>query len=472
MTPHSSGKRKHDIGDHDAVLKEHKFPSPGDSAGPSRVRRKQQEEEEKKKRRDLRPAVAVLCGPPGSGKSTFALEVVEKSSGGGGGGGGGGGSGSGRQWSRVCQDVINSGARGTRQQCVKAMITHLSEGKSVLVDRCHVTPDQRRDFLEAARTCPGGVASVYAVVFRNPLPLLIERIKNRVGHEGGLDGWTGEKVTARMYSTMQKCGLPAITEGFDEICVINSDSSRTHALNKLLLLEERATVPVRQKVEKEEKRGNVFQMMMNAAKANVSRAEKIRKLDDNDDEKQLVFSESDTRKPFLNTLHRIARNPESFREQHPELILNGQESCLMIRDKYPKSKYHFLVVARDANLLEPKRLTPQHVDLLKEMKHLAMKGIASWCGEVQTETVFEFGFHSVPSMPQLHMHVLSSDFDSPCMKTKKHFNSFNTEYFMKYDDVLSELERGKSLDYSIGEMKELLKIDAGWKEHKAKRNNV
>ena len=31
---------------------------------------------------------------------------------------------------------------------------------------------------------------------------------------------------------------------------------------------------------------------------------------------------------------------------------------------------------------------------------------------------------------QLHMHVISQDFDSPSLKTKKHWNSFTTEYFV------------------------------------------
>ena len=30
----------------------------------------------------------------------------------------------------------------------------------------------------------------------------------------------------------------------------------------------------------------------------------------------------------------------------------------------------------------------------------------------------------------LHMHVISQDFNSPCLKTKKHWNSFTTSYFV------------------------------------------
>ena len=30
----------------------------------------------------------------------------------------------------------------------------------------------------------------------------------------------------------------------------------------------------------------------------------------------------------------------------------------------------------------------------------------------------------------VHLHVISQDFNSPCLKTKKHWNSFTTEYFI------------------------------------------
>ena len=35
------------------------------------------------------------------------------------------------------------------------------------------------------------------------------------------------------------------------------------------------------------------------------------------------------------------------------------------------------------------------------------------------------------STSHVHLHVISQDFDSPCLKNKKHWNSFNTEYFLE-----------------------------------------
>ena len=53
------------------------------------------------------------------------------------------------------------------------------------------------------------------------------------------------------------------------------------------------------------------------------------------------------------------------------------------------------------------------------------------------EIEFRCGFHAIPSMAQVHMHVISQDFISPCLKTKRHWNSFNTPYFVDAAIVLN-----------------------------------
>uniref|UniRef100_A0A3Q3IWW8 C2H2-type domain-containing protein n=1 Tax=Monopterus albus TaxID=43700 RepID=A0A3Q3IWW8_MONAL len=53
---------------------------------------------------------------------------------------------------------------------------------------------------------------------------------------------------------------------------------------------------------------------------------------------------------------------------------------------------------------------------------------------------FRTGFHAIPSMSHVHLHVISQDFDSPCLKNKKHWNSFTTDYFIESHDVIQMLE--------------------------------
>lgn len=39
------------------------------------------------------------------------------------------------------------------------------------------------------------------------------------------------------------------------------------------------------------------------------------------------------------------------------------------------------------------------------------------------------------------MHVISKDFNSPALKHKKHWNSFNTDFLMHPSDVIKDLEK-------------------------------
>lgn len=45
---------------------------------------------------------------------------------------------------------------------------------------------------------------------------------------------------------------------------------------------------------------------------------------------------------------------------------------------------------------------------------------------------FQVGYHAEPSMQQLHLHVISTDFNSPTLKTKRHWNSFHTKLFIPH----------------------------------------
>ena len=48
----------------------------------------------------------------------------------------------------------------------------------------------------------------------------------------------------------------------------------------------------------------------------------------------------------------------------------------------------------------------------------------------------------MPSVPQLHLHVISRDFDSPTLKKPKHWKSFNSVAFVAGARVLADLKAG------------------------------
>lgn len=95
----------------------------------------------------------------------------------------------------------------------------------------------------------------------------------------------------------------------------------------------------------------------------------------------------------------------------------------------------------------PKQLTRDHIKLLEEMKLLAVNVIETTGHPVDE---FNIGFHAAPSMDRLHMHVISKDFHSPCLKTKQHWNTFNTKYFLstecKSESVIFSTKPVKSLN--------------------------
>lgn len=65
--------------------------------------------------------------------------------------------------------------------------------------------------------------------------------------------------------------------------------------------------------------------------------------------------------------------------------------------------------------------------MLREMEQLA-RNVVEFDGCAFDE--FKIGYHAKPSMQRLHLHVISRDFHSPWLKTKKHWNSFNSPFLL------------------------------------------
>lgn len=65
------------------------------------------------------------------------------------------------------------------------------------------------------------------------------------------------------------------------------------------------------------------------------------------------------------------------------------------------------------------------------------------------------GFHAVPSMEHVHLHVISSDLYSPNLKNKKHYNSFHPKlgFFLHLDEVMSWFEAEPSYFSRMSQLK-------------------
>jgi len=148
----------------------------------------------------------------------------------------------------------------------------------------------------------------------------------------------------------------------------------------------------------------------------------------------------------VNVLARYARLPDPATALPPNDYLTSDEQTLTIFDKYPKSRYHFLILPRLPFLVSGRALHPEAPldnirSLLGSATHSAevLKALRNACKEV-TEMIrdemektygriwgVQAGFHAQESKRHVHLHVMSDDFDSPALKKKRHWNSFRAD---------------------------------------------
>ncbi|XP_073716717.1 aprataxin isoform X2 [Misgurnus anguillicaudatus] len=140
--------------------------------------------------------------------------------------------------------------------------------------------------------------------------------------------------------------------------------------------------------------------------------------------------------------------------QDPKMQVYKDDRVVVIKDKYPKARYHWLVLPWDS-ISSLKVLRSEHCDLLKHMQKVGEKMVQQ--SPDAQKLRFRLGYHAIPSMSHVHLHVISQDFDSPCLKNKKHWNSFTTEYFIESQDVIAMLEADGKVTVKEG-TSELLKL--------------
>eukprot|EP00439_Symbiodinium_sp_Y106_P032626 s5561_g3.t3 len=119
-------------------------------------------------------------------------------------------------------------------------------------------------------------------------------------------------------------------------------------------------------------------------------------------------------------------------------VLHSTEEFVTIYDGYPKAAVHLLVLPRlrVAGLAQVKEV---HLPMIRRLA-----AYVAWIMEIldKSGAGWMHGIHAVPSLRQLHVHLLTLDMNTPAMKNAKHFNSFRPPFLVSLDEVLSTLERG------------------------------
>ncbi|XP_009376416.2 transcription factor bHLH140 [Pyrus x bretschneideri] len=137
---------------------------------------------------------------------------------------------------------------------------------------------------------------------------------------------------------------------------------------------------------------------------------------------------------WAQALYNTAMHPE----KHKDAVLEISDDVVVLNDLYPKAKRHVLVVARCEGLDRLSDVHKEHLPLLRTMHEVGLKWVEKFLHD-DSSLVFRLGYHLDPSMRQLHLHVISQDFDSTYLKNKKHWNSFNTAFFRDSMDVVEEV---------------------------------
>ncbi|WEW61265.1 aprataxin-like protein [Emydomyces testavorans] len=153
-------------------------------------------------------------------------------------------------------------------------------------------------------------------------------------------------------------------------------------------------------------------------------------------------------------------------ESSPGVIYHTDD-FVAITDLYPKSSLHILLLPRDwsksrlhpfeafedAEFLAKVQTETKKLQKIAASELRRMYGKSSLSETARSEAMdadpppdelppgrdwekeIMCGVHAHPSMNHLHIHVLSKDRYSPCLKHRKHYNSFATPFFVPIDDL-------------------------------------
>ncbi|OTA99648.1 hypothetical protein M426DRAFT_324968 [Hypoxylon sp. CI-4A] len=149
-------------------------------------------------------------------------------------------------------------------------------------------------------------------------------------------------------------------------------------------------------------------------------------------------------------------------------VIYHSDDFVAINDLYPKSSVHTLLLPRSPrSLLHPfdafedaaflssvqaetaklKRLVAKELQrrygqysAQERQREAVLNGTLDWPEDQALpegrdwEGELLVGIHAHPSMNDLHVHVLAPDMESPCMRHRKHYNSFTTPFLVDVAD--------------------------------------
>ncbi|KAK5805507.1 HIT-like domain-containing protein [Linnemannia elongata] len=142
--------------------------------------------------------------------------------------------------------------------------------------------------------------------------------------------------------------------------------------------------------------------------------------------------------------------PEDIRYWH-------DDDHIIIKDAYAKAKVHMLVLPRKPVDKVTDLVGEAGVRTVEELERVATTLLRTLKAE-NAYLDFKMGFHVIPSMSQLHLHVISQDFCSPRLKNAAHWNSFNTGFFIPPEEVIKTIREKGSFEKTTEELKKYARM--------------
>lgn len=213
---------------------------------------------------------------------------------------------------------------------------------------------------------------------------------------------------------------------------------------------------------------------------------------------ELMSSKAKQQKPTTNTSTAAKSNAFSNSRNglltyilnptdYPAQVIAHDEKTVLIRDAFPKATLHLLLLPRDASKRDlhpheafddPVFLAMIRAEVAASLK-LAVSELSRLIGPFSASNKaritamdsddppdtlppgrdfsqdLRVGIHAHPSMNHLHIHIISRDMHSDRLKHRKHYNSFNTDFFIPLDDFpLARDDPRRSVSYQNGNLKE------------------
>eukprot|EP01084_Bolivina_argentea_P123297 218502_1 len=148
---------------------------------------------------------------------------------------------------------------------------------------------------------------------------------------------------------------------------------------------------------------------------------------------------------WKNVLYIYIKNKNERDYTYNECIFYEDNDFIVIYDRFFKAKIHLLIMPKIKfqSIYELNPLNNYHIKMIERIIQIAEWIKNDILKRNKNIINIKYGFHAVPTLNQMHCHLISGDMDSQHMKKTKHYNSFNTQYFVPANILLKTLKIDK-----------------------------